>query len=217
MSWLPIVALALIAFAVAAFVFRLPKEGWALFGAALLFGLSGYALQGSPGYAGSPKAAVAETSEGNFAMVEARREFFDPESVPSRFVTVADAFARKGQFGDAATMMGNAVQENSEDVEAWVGFGNALIEHADGSLTPAALYAYSRAERLAPENPAAPYFLGIGYLRNGRPVEARTVWAQLLERAPEDAAWAPQLAERLERLDALMAQSGPPQMEPAGQ
>ncbi len=206
MSWLPIIALALAAFLVAAFVFKLPKEGWALFGAALLFGLAGYALQGNPGYAGAPKDPAPEVSEANFAMVEARREFFDPESVPSRFVTVSDAFVRKGQYGDAANMLGNAVEENPDDVEAWVALGNSLIEHADGSLTPAALYAYSRAERIAPDNPAAPYFLGIGYLRNGRPAEARAIWARLLERAPEDAIWGPQLAERLARLDALIAQ-----------
>ena len=206
MSWLPIIALALGAFIIAAFVFRLPKDGWALFGAALLFGLAGYALQGNPGYAGAPKDTAPEVSEANFAMVDGRREFFNPDSVPSRFVTVSDAFARKGQYGDAANMLGNAVEENPNDVEAWVALGNALIEHADGSLTPAALFAYSKAEQLAPRNPGAPYFLGIGLLRNGRPGEARAVWADLLEQAPEEAAWRPQLAERIERLDALIAQ-----------
>lgn len=206
MSWLPIIALALGAFIIAAFAFRLPKDGWALFGAALLFGLAGYALQGNPGYASAPKDPTPEASEANFAMVDGRREFFDPQSVPSRFVTVSDAFARKGQYGDAANMLGNAVEENPNDVEAWVALGNALIEHADGSLTPAALFAYSKAEQLAPGNPGAPYFLGIGLLRNGRPGEARAVWADLLEQAPEEAAWRPQLAERIERLDALIAQ-----------
>jgi len=206
MSWLPIIALAIAAFIIAAFAFRLPKDGWALFGAALLFGLAGYALQGNPGYASAPKDPSPEASEANFAMIDGRREFFDPQSVPSRFVTVSDAFARKGQYGDAANMLGNAVEENPNDVEAWVALGNALIEHADGSLTPAALFAYSKAEQLAPGNPGAPYFLGIGLLRNGRPGEARAVWADLLEQAPEEAAWRPQLAERIERLDALIAQ-----------
>jgi len=214
MSWLPIIALALAAFVIAAFVFRLPKDGWALFGAAVLFGLAGYALQGNPGYASAPKDSAPEVSEANFAMIDGRREFFDPESVPSRFVTVSDAFARKGQYGDAANMLGNAVKENPNDVEAWVALGNALIEHAGGSLTPAALYAYSRAEQLAPTNPGASYFLGIGLLRNGRPGEARSVWADLLAQAPEDASWREQLAERVERLDALIAQMEGPVQQP---
>lgn len=206
MTLLPIIGLALITFVIAVAVLRLPKSGWAVFGAALLFGLAGYALEGNPGYAGAPKEPVPVTSEVNFAMIESRREFFDPNSVPSRFLTVSDAFARKGQFADAANMLSNALQENPKDTEAWVALGNALIEHADGSLTPAALYAYTQAEKLDPENAAAGYFLGIGLLRSGRPEETRAVWADLVAKAPEDAPWKAPLAERLERLEALLAQ-----------
>lgn len=210
MSWLPIIGLALVTFVIAAFALRIRKAGWTVLGATILFGLAGYALQGNPGYAGSPKDAAPVVSEANFAMIDARREFFDPNSVPSRFVTVADGFARKGQYSDAANMLGNAVAENPRDVEAWVALGNALIEHADGTLTPAALYAFSRAEKVEPGNPGAAYFLGIGLLRNGRPGEARGVWADLLEAAPEDAPWREQLAERLSRLDALLQQMNQP-------
>lgn len=208
MSWLPIIALALVTFVVAAFVFKLPKAGWTLFAAALLFGLTGYALQGNPGYAGSPKDAEAKQAEASFAMVDARREFFQRNPTPSRFVTTADAFAGKGQYETAAGMLQNAVRENPSDSEAWVALGNVLIEHADGSLTPAALYAYARANEVEPGNPAASYFLGLGFLRSGRPVEARQAWADLLESAPEDAPWRTGLAERLARLEALMQQMG---------
>lgn len=209
MSFIPILALAAAVFLFAAFALKLPRAGWTLFGAALLFGLTGYALQGSPGYAGAPKNAAPSASEDNFAMIDARRDFFDPASVPSRFVTVADGFSRNGQFQDAANMLRNAVSENPGDTEAWVALGNAIIEHADGTLTPAALYAYSRADRISPEHPAASYFLGVGLLRSGRPGEARGVWADMVEKAPEDAVWKPQLQDRLERLDQLLAQIGP--------
>ena len=208
MSWLPIIALGVAAFILAAFVFRLPKGGWTLFGAALLFGLAGYALQGFPGYAGAPKNAQADESEGNEILIEARREFYGPQSVPSRFVTVADAFARKGQYEDAANLLGNAVTEDPADAEAWTAMGNALVEHAGGSLTPAALYAYSRAERAEPGNPAPTYFLGIGFLRAGQPGRTRDLWLNLLENSPEDAPWRGDLEMRLERLEALMTQMG---------
>lgn len=210
MTLLPIIGLALITFVIAVAVLRLPKTGWAMFGAALLFGLAGYTLEGNPGYAGAPKEAAPVTSEVNFAMVESRREFFDPNSVPSRFLTVSDAFARKGQFADAANMLSNALQENPKDTEAWVALGNALIEHAEGSLTPAALYAYTQADTLDPKNAAAGYFLGIGLLRSGRPEETRAVWADLVAKAPDDAPWKAQLVDRLERLDALLAQMAAP-------
>ncbi|MFZ1742491.1 MAG: tetratricopeptide repeat protein [Pontixanthobacter sp.] len=208
MNWLPLILVAAIAFVIAAFVLRLPKSGWAVFGSALLFGLAGYALQGHPGYAGAPKSGEPEVSDANFAMIDARREFFGKDSVPSRFVITADAFARKGQFEDSANMLRNAVAENPRDSEAWLAMGNALIEHANGTLTPAALYAFSRAEEVNPGNPGPAYFLGVALLRSGKPAEARGVWAELLENAPKDAEWKAQLTERLSRLDELLAQMG---------
>ena len=45
-GWLAILSLALVSFAIAAFNLRLPREGFAVFGAVLLFGLVGYAWQG---------------------------------------------------------------------------------------------------------------------------------------------------------------------------
>ena len=209
MSWLPVIVLAAAAFLVAAFALRLHKSGWALFGAALLFGLAGYSLQGFPGYAGSPTENVPEVSENNAAMIDARRTFFPDDPVPSRFVITADGFARNGEFEDAAGFLRNAVQENPQDAEAWVAMGNALVEHASGSLTPAALYAFSKAETAAPGNPAPAYFLGIALLQSGRPAETRALWAELVDSAPEDAEWVGPMRERLKRLDTMLGTSAP--------
>lgn len=207
MIWIPLIALALLAFLLAAFVVRLPRSGWALFGAALLFGLAGYALQGSPGMAGSPRASVPEANAGNMALVEARRQMFDPGRPPSRYVTVADGFARRGQFEDAAGILSGAVSQNSNDGEAWLALANALVEHADGSLTPAALYAYEQAQTVLPNHPGASYFLGVALIRSGRPLEARQLWAETLEQAPADVPWRAQMEERMSRLDELLMQA----------
>ena len=120
MIWLPLIALALFAFLMAVFVIKLPRSAWALFGAALLFGLAGYALQGSPGLGGSPKIAQSQSNAGNLALVDARRQMFNPDRAPSRYVTVADGFARRGQFQDAAGILSGAVSQNSNDGEAWL-------------------------------------------------------------------------------------------------
>ncbi|TMM49059.1 tetratricopeptide repeat protein [Qipengyuania marisflavi] len=209
MNWIAILALAALAFLLAATVLRLPRGGWMLFGAALLFGLAGYALQGSPGQPSSPAAAKGEAPVEGELLVEARREFFASPQPPSRFVTTADAFARRGDFENAANFLRNAVRENPNDAEAWLALGNALVEHADGQLTASALFAYSRAEDTAPGNPAPTYFYGLALLRAGQAVQARGLWAEALEQAPQDAAWRPGLAERLERLDALIVQMSP--------
>nr|WP_137676011.1 tetratricopeptide repeat protein [Parerythrobacter lutipelagi] len=208
MTWIPILALALIVFLVAAFLLRLPRAGWALFGAALMFGLAGYALQGSPQMAASPKSQVAEINESNFAFIEARREFFGVDQLPAQYIVMSDGYARRGEFVDAAALLRGAVVENPQDAEAWVALGNALLEHADGNLTPAALFAYSRAELAEPGNPAATYFYGVGLLQAGQPMQTRAIWADLVENAPEDAPWRDNLAAQLERLDNLIAQGG---------
>jgi cytochrome c-type biogenesis protein CcmH len=208
MSWLPIIALALAGFAAAVFVLKLPRALWTLFGAALLFGLTGYALQGNPAQPAAPKQAQEEVTEVNELMIEARREFFEEAKQGSRFLITADAFARAGDYEASANFLRNAIEDDPNDGEAWVALGNALVEHAGGQLTAASLYAYAQGEKVLPGNPAPAYFVGLGFLRAGEPGRTRAIWAQLLEEAPDDAEWRPVLAERLGRLDAMLNASG---------
>lgn len=210
MSFLPLIVLALAAFALGALALRLPRSGWALFGAALLFGLAGYALQGSPGQAGAPKVASEAAADAGVALVDARRELFGP-APPSHFVIVADGFSRRGQHADAAGILRGSLDRNPNDPEAWLALANALVENAEGQLTPAALYAFSRAEQAEQAEPAHPgpgFFLGVALINAGRPAEARALWAGMLERAPADAPWREGLQQRLERLDGMIAQMG---------
>ncbi|WP_120717612.1 tetratricopeptide repeat protein [Tsuneonella amylolytica] len=207
MTFVPVIVLAALTFAFAALALRLPKSGWALTGAALLAGLAGYALQGSPGQAGAPKAAVRNLSREGETLVETRRALFGP--IPdNRFVTVADGFARRGQFGDAAGILRGAIDRSPRDPEAWLALAIALTEQADGRLTPAALFAYDRAQRFAPGNPGPSLFLGVSLIRSGRLPEARVLWAEMLANAPADAPWRAAMQERLDRLDNLLAETG---------
>jgi cytochrome c-type biogenesis protein CcmH len=203
-SWLPILVLGALAFLAGAVLLRLPRAGFTLLGAALLFGLAGYALQGSPGAPAMPAQPAAGLPQTGELLVEARREFFGPAMMPSRFLVTSDAYARRGDHLRAAGFAESAVRENPNDVEAWTALGNALTEHAGGQLTPAALHAYGQAERRAPGSPAPGYFLGLALLRSGEPERTRAIWAELVAEAPADAPWRPLLAERLARLEGLM-------------
>ena len=212
MSFLPAIVLAALAFAAAAFVLRMPRSAWALFGAALLFGLAGYALQGSPGEAGAPRTAIEDADNSGEALVDARRELFGTGRPPSHFVTVADGFARRGQYADAAGILTGATRENPGDVEAWIALGNALVEHADGMLTQPALLAYRRAAEIDPRALGPGYFLGLALIRQGRLIEARDTWASTLESGAGDAAGRAALQERLARLDGLLSQAADGQL-----
>ena len=206
MTWVAVIALAALTFAVAAFALRLPRTGWAVFGAVLMLGLAGYALQGSPSQPSTPKAAGPGDPVGSAMLIESRRALFGADQLPARHVVTADGFARRGRFAEAAEFLTGATAENPQDAEAWVALGNALAEHTGGRLTPAALYAYSRAEQAAPGHPAATYFYGVGLIRSGQPDQAGAVWRELLANAPEDAPWRAELEAQLARLDAMVAQ-----------
>jgi len=68
--------------------------------------------------------------------------------------------------------------------------GNALSDHSR-MLSPAARFAFERAEALAPGHPAPPFFLGLAEARSGNPKEAARLWREILAHAPANASWRP--------------------------
>lgn len=206
-GWLAVGALALAAFAFAALVLKLPRGAFTLFGAALVFGLAGYAWQGSPGQPSAPKSARAEAGEQGAQMVEGRTALFDRTLPPPDYLVTSDAFARRGQFEDAAALLQNGLRTNPRDLESWLALGMALVGHADGFVTPAAAHAFARAEAIDPAHPGAAYFLGYAYLQSGEVVAARNVWRGLLARSPADAPWREGLQGEVARLDDMIARA----------
>ncbi len=204
MSWLSVILLAGAAFAAAVFLLKVNRGGWSLLGAALLFGLTGYALQGSPGQPAAPGAAVERERLDGGLLVEGRREFFDTSQLPSRWTLTGDGFARRGDYAQASGFYRSATQENPQDSEAWLALGIALVEHAEGNLTPGALYAFERAQQLDEDNGGPRYFLGVSWLRAGDAARAVELWRDALESAPEAAGWREALALRLERLESMI-------------
>lgn len=206
-GWLAVGALALAAFALAVLVLRLPREGLTLFGAVLVFGLAGYAWQGEPGQPASPRQPTAAASTQGEAMVEGRAALFDRTLPPPSYLLTSDAFARRGQFADAAALLRGGLERNPDDQESWLALGLALVGHADGFVTPAALQAFSRAKAIDPAHPGAEYFLGFAYRQSGEIRAARNVWAGLVANSPPDAPWREGLEAEIVRLDDMIARA----------
>ena len=211
MTWVIAIALALAAFAVAAFVFRAPRSGWTTIATALALGLAGYAMQASPGLPGAPTANTVDSDDGAWALVDERKSMVaSEESSRNPKLITADAYARRGQYADAAGILRGAVTDNPRDAEVWLALGNALVEHSGGVLTEPALLAYRRAAELDSDGVGPGYFLGLALIRQGRLDQAASLWRATLESAAPDAAGREVLALRLDRLDALLAQPGGP-------
>ncbi len=216
MSWLVTIGLAVAAFALAAFVLRVGRRAWTSLAAALAVGLAGYAMQASPDVPAAPARLSAEATAPGPSLKQARQEFVAPNARSrSPHLLTADAFAARGQYAEAVALLGGAVEQNPRDGESWLALANALVLHAQGTLTEPALLAYRRAAEADPGSIGASYFLGLTMLRQGSVLEGRDLWADALAAAPEGAAGRALLAERLGVLDVLLNRAAAMPEQPA--
>ena len=210
MTWAVILAVAAVVFGVMVAVLKLPRAAWELTGAALLFGLAGYAVQGHPGTPGAPKAAVEDEKTADAELLRQRQAMGDKFGQGQSWLVVSDALSRAGQFRAAADLLGQAVKRNPNDADLWVALGNALTGHSDGTITPAAEFAFRRAAAINPDHPGPPFFMGMALAQSGRLKDARDVWAALLARAPNDPRPRLILASALRRQGRAGDALGPP-------
>lgn len=166
--------------------------------AALLLGSAGYALQGSPGTAGSPR--TAQASEPPVPLTRLRHAFFGQFTGAESWLRISEALASRGNTRDAAGVLRTAVREHPGDPALWIGLGNALVDHSKG-LTPASEFAFRRAAELAPGHPAPPFFLGLALARSGDREGALKLWQGVLADAPADASWKPMVEEAVAVLE----------------
>ena len=206
MTWLFVAGLAVVAFAVLAVGLKAPRPAWEAIAAALLLGIAGYAWQGSPGEPGAPRASAEQIAAAGAAQsIADRQKLTQSDGQSDKHLVIADALARHGQYADAAEVLRGAVERDPGNAEAWLAMGNALVGHAEGTISPAALYAYGEAARAAPDSPGPPFFTGLALIRSGRLTEGRAVWAGLLARTPANAPWQADLRQRLAELDRFLA------------
>lgn len=179
-----------------------------LAGAALMFGAAGYALQGRPGLAGSPRSSADKPAP--VPLTKLRHAFFGQFGPTEHWQLIAESYARRGDTENAVKTMTAAVREHPGDFSLWVGLGNALADHA-GMVTPASELAFRKAAELVPGHPAPRFFLGLAVARSGDGPDAVALWRSILAEAPADASWRP-LVE-----DAIAAVSPPRAPSPAGE
>lgn len=214
-GWLIAVVLTIAALAALIVLGKAPRKSWEAIAAALVFGLAGFAYQARPDLAGSPTAAAPAPGQTGAELVTVRQQLAGEGVIArGRFTVTADALTRQGAFSDAAGLLLGAIEENPRDSGAWLALANNLVGHADGALTPAALYAFRQATEADPQAAGPPFFLGLALIQNGRPEDGRALWADLLARTPVAAPWRAGLAGRLQLLDQLLARQNQPQPAP---
>lgn len=211
MAWGIVLLAAILVIAGMIWLGKMPRKAWELSGAALFLGIAGYAWQGQPSLAGSPRQPVEKLSSFDEDLATQRDEMGGNFGDARAWLVLADSQSRQGKFATAATALSKGLETHPDDTDLWVALGNALVGHSNGLLTPASQYAYQKAATLAPDHPAPPFFLGLALATSGQLSQARGIWSELLERSPPEAEWREDLTARLARIDALIAQqSGAP-------
>ena len=217
-GWLIIFVIVSLIMVALIFLAKIPRASWEFVAAALVLGLTGYAWQGHPGYAGAPTSAAqtfgpaARESE---ALRLDLREKMDYQFSGSRsWLVLADSQSRSGDFVGASKILRNAIDKHPDNVDLWVALGNALAAQSGGVLTPAAEFAYDKAASLDPAHPGPPFFKGLALVQAGQFEDARMLWSGLLARTKPDMPWRATVAAGIARIDIILdAASQPPEMQ----
>lgn len=202
-GWLIFLGLALIVAGLLWRFGRLPKGGIELVGAALLLAVAGYAWQGSPALPGKPTPAPAAAKMPESDLAAQQRMMSSKISSAANVMVAAEGLQAQGLNLYAIAIIKSALEKSPNNAELWVGLGNALLIHDGGVMSPAAQLALQRAERISPDHPGPPFFMGLAYAQAGQFDRAESVWRQLLDRSPPDAPWRPEVEGRLVELEQL--------------
>lgn len=97
------------------------------------------------------------------------------------------------RFPDAVRAYGRAVALNPQGEGYQSAYGEALVQAADGQVTPAATASFTKAVAIDRQDARARYFLAIQKAQAGKLREALEDWITLLGDSATDAPWVPQL------------------------
>ena len=190
---------------------KLPTAARPLAGAAVMLGLAGYALQGNPALPGKPVVTAEEPDGFGEAITDQRQGMAERFGPAAQWLGMSDGFARTGKTELAAKTLEKGLEKYPDNVDLWVGLGNALAAHGGGMMSPAAALAFDEAAKRDPSHPAPPFFAGLALAQGGDLKGAEAVWSGLLARSPADAPWREDLEVRLAQLRQALGPRLPPE------
>lgn len=207
MIWLLVTGVGVITVGLAIWLGKLPQGSRPLLGAAIMLGMAGYALHGHPALPGKPVAPIREPDGFGDRLTDRQQGMADRFGPATMWISMSDGFMRTGKTELAARTLEKGLVKYPDNVDLWVGLGNALVAHGGGMMSPASALAFDEAMKRDGNHPAPPFFAGLAMAQSGDFAGADRVWTALLARTPQGAPWEADLRLRLGQLHQAMGKA----------
>jgi cytochrome c-type biogenesis protein CcmH len=206
-GWIALALLAAASLAVLMWLVRRDNGLWQVAAAAILLGMTGYALQGRPAAPSSPAKSQAAKEDAAVQLVEMRADMDQQFGGAKRWLVTADSFAKQGDYRLSASYIQAGLRQSPDDPDLWSALGLQLMLASDGQMSPPAQLAFDKARAIRPNYPSPYYFAGLARLFGGDVDSAILLWEKTLSLATPKAKWRPRMEAQLAGAKALKAQA----------
>lgn len=143
----------------------------------------------------APQAAPDAQANGEIAQLVAglEKKVAANPTDPEGWRMLGWSYFQTQRFAEAATAYAKAVALKPDAPGTQSSYGEALVQAADGNVTPAAVKAFTAAKAQDGNDARARYFLGLAKSQSGDAKGALDDWLGLLADSASDAPWVPQL------------------------
>ncbi len=182
---------------------RIPRAALLLSLATVALAFAGYAWQGNPSLPSAP--ALALRAAAPIAEADVKAHPLKPAFTRDEMtLNTAEALLRAHNSTGAVALLQGELKGEPGSPDLWMGLGNALVAHSEGTISPAALFAFDKAAALSPAQPLPVVMHAMQLAQAGRMAESAALLQALLARTPKDAPWRADLEERLAAVKARL-------------
>lgn len=211
-GWIALGLLSVTSVSVLIWFVRSSKALWQIAAAAILLGMTGYALQGRPGTPASPAKPLAASEVAATQLVEIRADMDQSFGGAKRWLVTADSFARQGDYPLAAAYIQSGLRSDPQNPDLWSALGLQLMLASEGQMSPPAQLAFDKARAIRPNYPAPYYFAGLARLFAGDLDGAILLWEKTVSLATPKAKWKARIESQLQAAKTLQAQAAQAQL-----
>lgn len=110
------------------------------------------------------------------------------------------SYIQLGRVKEGIDALARAITLDPENAALRSQYGEALVQDAEGTVTPDALAAFEEALKRDAKDPRARFYKGVALVQSGKENEALDLWTQVIREAPADADWLPGLRAQAQEL-----------------